>query len=201
MPAGIITLLVQFGAGLGLGGLAGGPFGGVVGAVAGLVAGGGYGWAIASARVYRGGRGLFLFVVDHTWGLPNTFAGALFLAVNLLRRNRLDRPSSDGSGCVRLAGEFFRDFATTVGTVEAGATSAIQRHEDTHVLQARLFGPFYLPLIAVHYALATLVPYWLAYHDRGRRPIDSVATYFRRGVYPHVWHEEWAYRVQGQPPL
>jgi hypothetical protein len=138
-PAGIITLLVQFGAGLGLGGLAGGPFGGVVGAVAGLIAGGGYGWAIASARVYRG--------------------------------------------------------------VRAGATSAIQRHEDTHVLQARLFGPLYVPLIAAHYALATLLPYWLAYHDRAERPIDSVATYFRRGVYPHVWHEEWAYRVQGQPPL
>ena len=86
-------------------------------------------------------------------------------------------------------------YATTIGIVKAGATDAVDAHEMVHVLQARLFGPLYLPTVGVNYVLATVAPYWLLYRDGDRWPVTDVRTYFLNGVYPHVWNEHWAYRA------
>jgi hypothetical protein len=106
--------------------------------------------------------GIVAFVADFMWSLPNTLVGALFLALNLVFGNELDR-SFNGRNMVGLRN---------------GAS-------------------LYLPLVLANYVLATVAPYWLLYHDRTRSPINGVTSYFRRGVYPHVWNEEWAYRVAG----
>ncbi|HEX2029185.1 MAG TPA: hypothetical protein VHF25_14420 [Nitriliruptorales bacterium] len=145
-------------------------------------------------------RGIWLFVVDHTWSLPNTVLGSLFLALNLIFRNPPDRAQSEHRSTVVLRGGLLPGFATTIGNVEAGTSKHTSQHEYVHVLQARIFGPAYVPLVIVNYVLATIFPYWLLYHDHKSRPIRTVRDYFVRGVYPHTWHEEWAYAVQGSPP-
>ncbi|GAA5102573.1 hypothetical protein [Haloechinothrix salitolerans] len=159
-----------------------------------------YGWAVAVAPVYdlRSSRGVVAFVVDHTWSLPNTLVGAVFLAVSVAFGNRLDRGFS---GHIGLRSPAIPGYAgTTIGPVQAGTGTGVDRHEAVHVLQARLFGPLYLPLVGLNYAVATALPYWWFYHDHAARPIRGIRAYFTRGVYPHTWHEEWAYRVEGTPP-
>ena len=158
--------------------------------------------ATGSSRPYDRSalRGWLRYLVDCTWSLPNTLAGALFLTVNLAVHNRVERDRSRGSGCIHLVRGIIPGFATTIGTVVAGAGPRIERHERLHVTQARAFGPLYLPLVAANYVVATVLPYWLLYHDRRNRPIRSVRDYFMRGVYPHTWHEQWAYAVEGTPP-
>jgi hypothetical protein len=139
-------------------------------------------------------RGLLLALVDSTWSLPNTVAGLLFMAFALARGNVVDRAFTRHRGIVGLRHGVIRGFATTIGPVQAGLSARVNRHEAVHVLQARLFGPLYLPLVLLNWAVATVLPYWLLYHDRAAEPINSVVAYFRHGVYPHTWHEEWAYR-------
>ena len=91
-------------------------------------------------------------------------------------------------------------YATTIGTVCAGSSSGIQRHEDVHIFQGRLLGPLYIPLVLANYVLFTIAPVWLLYHDHTNAPINRFTRYFEIGVYPHVWNEAIAYRIQGTPP-
>ncbi|MET8066475.1 glycine zipper family protein [Micromonospora sp. NPDC005686] len=201
MIFGILSAAVQVVFGALLGQLAAGTVGLLVGAVVGLLVGAPFGWASASTGTYGAGpKGIFLFVVDHTWSLLNTFAGALYLALHLVFGHQLDRIVSAGSGRVNVVEGVSPRYATTIGTVCAGSSPGIQRHEDVHVFQARLLGPFYLPLVALNYVLFTVVPVWLLWHDHTNAPINRFTRYFEIGVYPHVWNEAIAYRIQGTPP-
>jgi hypothetical protein len=158
---------------------------------------------VVTARLgtYPAGRsGVGQAAVDCTWSLPNTLAGLLFLGFALLRHNRLDRDAGRATGNIRLAESVIPGFATTVGPVIAGAAPRILPHERIHVFQARLFGPFYGLLVGLHYLVLIVLPYWLLYHDRTRRPVRNVRQYFLNGVYRHVWHEVWAYRVAPAAP-
>ncbi|MEE3921625.1 hypothetical protein V2I01_35230 [Micromonospora sp. BRA006-A] len=103
MIFGILSAAVQVVFGALLGQLAAGTVGLLVGAVVGLLVGAPFGWASASAGTYGAGpKGIFLFVVDHTWSLLNTFAGALYLALHLVFGHQLDRVVSAGSGRVNV---------------------------------------------------------------------------------------------------
>ena len=167
----------------------------------GLLVGAVFGWAVASAGVYApDARGIFLFVVDHTWSLLNTVVGAIYLTVHLIFGHSLDRPTSLDSGRVSVVEGVSPRYATTIGTVCAGSSSGIQRHEDVHIFQGRLLGPLYIPLVLANYVLFTIAPVWLLYHDHTNAPINRFTRYFEIGVYPHVWNEAIAYRIQGTPP-
>ncbi|MGC5308048.1 glycine zipper family protein [Micromonospora zamorensis] len=201
MVFGIISAAVQVSLGALFGFLTGGTIGLMVGAVVGLLVGVVFGWAVASAGVYApDARGIFLFVVDHTWSLLNTVVGAIYLAVHLIFGHSLDRPTSQGSGRVSVVEGVSPRYATTIGTVCAGSSSGIQRHEDVHIFQGRLLGPLYIPLVLANYVLFTIAPVWLLYHDHTNAPINRFTRYFEIGVYPHVWNEAIAYRIQGTPP-
>ncbi|MBB5873111.1 hypothetical protein F4553_006545 [Allocatelliglobosispora scoriae] len=185
--------------------LVGWLFGGYAGLMTGVVIALGFAlpfaWALATAGVYpRSTRGVALFVLDHTWSLPNTAAGAAFLVGNLLAGHRLDRPRSRGSARVNVVEQAIPGYATTIGTVIAGVSPRTERHEDLHILQARLLGPLYLPLVAANYAVFALLPLWLVYHDHRGTPIRCTRDYFLLGVYPHTWHEAWAYRRDRRRP-
>ncbi|MFJ6194624.1 glycine zipper family protein [Micromonospora sp. NPDC092111] len=201
MVYGIISAAVHVLFGAALGGQAGGSVGLLVGAVVGLLVGAPFGWAVSSAQVYGPDvRGVLLFIVDHTWSLPNTAAGALYLAAHLVFGHSLDRPTAQHHCRVNVVEGVSPRYATTIGTVCAGANSGIQRHEDVHIFQARLLGPLYLPLVALNYVLFTIAPVWLLWHDHTNAPINRFTRYFEIGVYPHVWNEAIAYRIQGTPP-
>jgi hypothetical protein len=201
MLAGILSALVHTALGAALGYAVGGTTGLFIGTVAGLIPGAVFGWAIASAKVYEpSARGVLLFAVDHTWSVLNTVVGAVYLTAHLLFGHSLDRPASRHSGRLNVVEGVSPRYATTIGTVCAGAGPGIQRHEDVHIVQARLLGGLYIPLVLANYVLFTVAPVWLIYHDHASAPINRFTRYFEIGVYPHVWNEAIAYRVQGTPP-
>ncbi len=201
MVFGVISAAVHVAVGAVLGQLVGGTVGLLVGAGLGLLVGAVFGWAVASAQVYAADfRGVFLFVVDHTWSLLNTLVGAIYLALHLVFGHSLDRATSQHSCRVNVVEGVSTRYATTLGTVCAGSSSGIQRHEDVHIFQARLLGPLYIPLVVANYVLFTIAPVWLLYHDHAGAPINRFTRYFEIGVYPHVWNEAIAYRIQGTPP-
>jgi hypothetical protein len=173
-----------------VGGLAGALIGGAVSAPFAVA----YGRAVAQGCPYQGSRlGLRRCVIDCTWSSLNTWAGAVYYGVHRLAGNTLDPSRSRGQGSLWLVKGVVPRYATTIGTVKAGSNDRRDRHEQIHVLQARLFGPLYLPLVGLNYVIATILPYWLLFRDREARPITGVWSYFENGVYPHVWNELWAY--------
>lgn len=191
---------------------------GVVGVLIGLAVGGtvgavllggvsagfavAYGRAVWRGRPYEGGAaGVRRCVIDATWSSLNTWAGAVYYGVLRLTGNTIDAPRCQGKGSIWLVRGVVPKYATTIGCVKAGSNDRIDRHEEIHVFQARLFGPLYLPLVGLNYAIATVVPYWLfVFRDRTRRPITGFRSYFENGVYPHVWNELWAYRATAAKP-
>ncbi|HEY6740256.1 MAG TPA: hypothetical protein VI076_15540 [Actinopolymorphaceae bacterium] len=196
---GVSSAVVLAAASAVAGAVAGVPIGAAVGITLGTIAGVTYGRAVQGVGAYDIGswRGRLAFVLDHTWSLPNTFVGALFLAGNLLAGNRIDVPASRGHNCVHLVGGVIPGYLTTIGTVIAGIAPAAHPHEHGHIAQARALGPLYIPSVLVHYVVVTLVPYWLVRHDHERFPLRGVRGYFVDGVYLHVWHEAWCYRRHG----
>jgi hypothetical protein len=178
-----------------LGALPAGVVGAVIGASVSLLFAVPFALAVARGEPYRGSRGVVLLAIDATWSVPNTWAGALYYGVNVLRGNHHDVDRTRGAGSIWLVDGVFPGFATTIGTVKAGSSDRIDRHEELHVFQARLLGPLYLPLVGMNYVVATVVPYWLLFPRSSRRAVTGLSSYFLNGVYPHVWNELWAYRA------
>jgi hypothetical protein len=199
MVAGVIAAAFLVGATAFVGLLVGGVLGLVLGVVVGAPLGVVFGWAIGSAGSYdfRSPQGVLAYVVDLTWSLPNTLAGAVFLAGNLALGNHVDRTLTPGRRCVHLGKQTFPGYLTTIGPVIAGVNEHVHAHEHGHILQARIFGPLYLPAVVVNWVLFTVLPVWLLYHDHAKYPIKNVRAYFFDGVYPHNWNEAWCYRRYG----
>jgi hypothetical protein len=199
----LIQMAAQASCGFVLGYFSGELVGGAIGAGITGIFGAILSWSLAAKRSYNWSSvpGCAQYIVDCTWSVTNTVVGAVFLTLSYITFNFPSTTvSSEYQGFLVLRRGVFPGFATTLGNVIAGGTPGILRHEGGHVLQARIFGPIYIPLVIANYIVATLLPYWLVYHDHGRKPIKSLGAYFMRGVYPHVWNEEWAYGVQGTPP-
>jgi hypothetical protein len=174
--------------------------GGVVGAIAGAVVLGlfalPYGMAVAEGRMYAGDAlGIWRFVLDATWSVPNTAAASIYYGVHRMTGNTHDVAKTYHSGAIWLVKGVVPKYATTIGTVKAGSNDHIDEHEMIHVFQARLFGPLYLIGVGLNYVVATILPYWLLF--KNRRKITGFGSYFEDGVYPNVWNELWAYKVAG----
>jgi hypothetical protein len=185
-------------AGAALGFLMGGITGAIIGGSIGAVTGGIHGWAMAYADTYDFGSftGWVQFLADNTWSLPNSVVASLFATANIFW-NPIQTDKA-GTGQLYFLNGWAPKYDTTLGNVTVG--NIVPIHEREHGLQGRIFGPLYLPASLGHLIFNAVVPYWLLYHDFKNKPITSVKEYFTRGVYPHAWHEEWAYHVEGSPP-
>lgn len=160
-----------------------------IGAVLGAV----HAFALVKCKAYPDtSRGWALLIIDHTWSLLNTVVGSIFLVANLIAGNQLDTIVRTGRTTVVLKKGVSRYYATTIGPVEAGTDAGVDKHEYIHVIQSRLLGPAYIPLVLAHYVINTILPYWLLYHDHAKQPINSIGNYFIDGVYMNVWNELWA---------
>lgn len=99
-------------------------------------------------RIHRWrGPGVLTFLLDYTWCLVGTTLGCLLHLVNFLWAGHA---SETRTGCHRYESglRFKSTFAVTLGAVMSNMTthgpgSALFEHEDTHVLQNRIFGPFF----------------------------------------------------------
>ncbi len=155
-----------------------------------------HGICMAIGHAYDFGDGIswVKFVLDNTWSVTNSLAGSLYQLVNLIIFNPITQTGA-GTGTVVHRRGIIPGYATTIGQVIASENPGVQDHERLHVLQARIFGPAYIPLVMASYVIGTIIPYWLLFHNHQRWPITGFGTYFINGVYPHAWNEEWAYRA------
>jgi hypothetical protein len=158
LEAGLVTAGgAALGGGLGL--LGGTRFAAAAGISAGLNgAFGGY------RRVYdwRSPKGWLAFTADSTWGLAGTTLGNVLNLLNSTGRRsgyrpefsrRQNRHVFENGACLR------RGFAVTLGNVISNASMGngdlgeerrpfIDRHEDLHIWQSRIFGPIYQAVYA-----------------------------------------------------
>jgi len=99
-------------------------------------------------------------------------------AAHLLVGHSLDRAISKDSCRIDITEGTGAGVAMTVGNAVAGGTPAIQRHEDVHVMQGRILGPLYLPLLVLDCILFTI--FWLStYCDSTSTPTGGCSRRMR----------------------
>jgi len=176
----------------------------VIGAIFGLL----YGLEAGILVIYDlNGAGWVQLIIDMTWSLPNTIWG--FVIGNLIFIF-VGTPSSSAShyqGFIsytpRGGGSFGHSVLQTHGTVNLGGAG---QHELVHVMQARIFGPLFLPLYFANYVLNSVVQLlwtgtigtalWLAnVRDTPyfRPPEKSVVGGFFGWIYYYTIFELWGY--------
>ena len=113
---------------------------------------------IVNAYPLQSGKGWLQLVTDLTWSLPNTLFGFVFGNLIYIWFGTPSQDLSEDRGWIafrpRGTGRFGNQVLQTLGTVNLGGAG---NHEPVHVLQARLFGPLFLPLFGVNYVLNSLV--------------------------------------------
>lgn len=158
------------------------------------------------------GKGWIELLVDVTWSLPNTVFG--FVLGNLVYVFFADPSHTDSrdAGVVvfkpRSPDGFGNDVLQTLGTINIGGRG---QHEMMHVLQARAFGPLYLPVYAVNYVVNFLaqglwtISVGLLLWRLGNRDQpyfvpdgESVVGGFFGWIYYNTVFERWAY-ASGNP--
>jgi hypothetical protein len=160
----------------------------VVGFVAGVI-GAAYSSIAFTKRVYAAGfLSILGFVLDLSWSLLNTLAGLLvwmpackISGASFLTPDANSRRSGTFVYSSNPRGGGFG--ATTIGTVIAGPWSA---HEETHVWQARIFGPPYM----LAYIIALLLNMLF-------RLVTGRVQNVMREAYHRIPFEDWAYWIEG----
>lgn len=158
------------------------------------------------------GAGWVMLVLDLTWSLPNTVFGALIGLWLYPIFGNPNKANSAGHGWVcfmpRGGSGFGTNVLQTLGTVNLGGAG---QHERMHLMQARLFGPLYLPLFAVFYVITFLIqglftlPWGLILKAAGVRssahfnpPSKSAVQGYFGWIYYATPFEVWAY-ASGNP--
>ncbi|MCP3168107.1 hypothetical protein [Myxococcus qinghaiensis] len=192
----------------------GGAFPVGVALLLGLPLGLGYGLQTGLLRSYplSSAQGWVELLVDLTWSLPNTLFGFVFGNLVYVFFGRPSRADSENQGWVvyrpNPGGSFGHNVLQTLGTVNLGGAG---QHEKMHLLQARIFGPFYLPFVAASYVITSLLQLlWtctvggllklLGMRDKAylRPPAHSAVGGFFGWIYYATPIELWAYAT-GNP--
>ncbi len=156
--------------------------------------------------------GWLMLLVDLTWSLPNTVFGALTGMWLYAIWGSPNRTNSEGRGWItyspRSSTGFGNDVLQTLGTINIGGSG---QHERMHLLQARIFGPLYLPLFGLSYVVTFLIQclftlvLGLILKATGVRttahlnpPASSAVSGFFGWIYHSTPFEEWAY-ASGNP--
>lgn len=100
--------------------------------------------------------------IDLTWSLPNTLVGFVLGNLVYIWFGSPSRTDSEGNNWIvfspRGSSGFGHSVLQTIGTVNLGGSG---QHERMHLLQARVLGPGYLPLVIASYAVTfTLQVVW-----------------------------------------
>lgn len=97
-------------------------------------------------------------IIDLTWSLPNTIFGFVFGNIIYIFFGTPSREQSRDKGWIvfesRASSGFGVDVLQTLGTVNIGGEG---NHEKVHLLQARIFGPLFLAIFALNYAVNFLI--------------------------------------------
>lgn len=156
--------------------------------------------------------GWLMLLVDLTWSLPNTVFGVLTGMWLYAFWGTPNRTNSEGRGWItyspRSSTGFGNDVLQTLGTINIGGSG---QHERMHLLQARIFGPLYLPLFGISYVITfgiqclfTLILGFILKATGVRTtahlnpPASSAVSGFFGWIYHSTPFEEWAY-ASGNP--
>jgi hypothetical protein len=161
-------------------------------------------------------RGVLALINDMTWSLPNTLVG-FFLAnpVYIFFGRPTQRFSKDEGWIAyepwpsRTSGLGI-NVLQTVGTINIGGAG---NHERVHLLQARIFGPLFIPIVIVNYILTGLlqilftVTIGAILKAAGKRqtahlepPNTSAVKGFFGWIYYATVFELWAYATEPKHP-
>jgi hypothetical protein len=142
------------------------------------------------------GPGVVAFAFDETWGLTGSAQGDLLHLVNFTWGDHVVGETRTDAHRYKSGFAVQSGFAFTQGAVMSSNTSPkgapLFNHENTHVLQNRLFGPFFT-LTYLAWMIVFLIPgliYGLASGAGAGVGIESF-SYFS-----NPW-EAWGYAVQG----
>ncbi len=157
-------------------------------------------------------KGWISLLVDMTWSAPNTVWG--FVVGNLIFWfvGSPSRADSADQGWIVFkpysSSGFGHGVLQTHGTVNLGGPG---QHEKMHLLQARIFGPLFLPLYLLCYAVTTTIQVlwtatlgWVLVLAKVRQkaplqpPAASVVGGFFGWIYYATLFELWAY-ASGNP--
>jgi len=158
------------------------------------------------------GLGWLELLVDLTWSLLNTLFGLVIGIPLYLIFGNPSKEQSAGQAWIsfkaRGTGAFGNQVLQTLGTVNLGGAG---QHERMHLLQARIFGPLYLPLFAANYVVTFLIQVlWTAtigliLWKAGVRTTpyfqpsaSSAVSGFFGWIYHSTFFELWAY-ASGNP--
>lgn len=97
--------------------------------------------------------GWLLLLCDLTWSYPNTIFGLILGNLFYPFFGSLSRELSEGQSWVSYA-KSGGDMKQTVGTINLGGEGPSER---LHLFQARLFGPFFLPVFLASYGITSLL--------------------------------------------
>ena len=103
-------------------------------------------------------QGVGVLILDLTWSLLNTFVG--FILGNLIYiffgtpSRALSQDQNWISYKARGKSGFGVDVLQTIGTVNLGGAG---KHEKVHVVQARVFGPLFIPFVVANYIINSAV--------------------------------------------
>jgi len=158
---------------------------------------------------WRSAAGWFAFAADSTWGLVGTTLGTLLHLVNVARpgatyradlSQRRHRHWFDGGA--RLRPGFVWTLGNVVSSTPAGRAPAaeeqrriVERHEDLHIWQNRIFGPLYPAVYAAWFALGLLVGTTIWVIRRGK---PSLFRLVETAAYYDNPFEFWAYMRDGR---
>ena len=102
--------------------------------------------------------GWIQLIIDMTWSLINTVFGFVFGNLIYIIFGNPSRSNSENQGWIvylpRSSTGFGNSVLQTLGTVNIGGAG---QHEKMHLLQARIFGPLYLPLFALFYIFTFII--------------------------------------------
>jgi hypothetical protein len=154
--------------------------------------------------------GVLALILDLTWSLPNTLVG--FVLANPIYllfgwpSRELSRNESWISYKARGTSGFGVNVLQTVGTVNIGGRG---NHEKVHLLQARIFGPLFIPIVVANYILTGLIQILFtvilgfALKAAGIRqtaylqpPASSAVKGFFGWIYYATVFELWAYATE-----
>jgi|HubBroStandDraft_6_1064221.scaffolds.fasta_scaffold01598_6 hypothetical protein len=155
----------------------------IVGLICGAL-GGLYGLVAFGKGIYGfGPLSILGFILDVSWSLLNAVASLVWVLVCTITGSGFVDPTPDS----KRSGTFVYKTnprgggydATTIGTAIAGGWCS---HEETHVWQARIFGPLYMPVYVTSLALNLVF-----------RLITGKTKDVSQEAYYRICFEDWAY--------
>jgi hypothetical protein len=165
-------------------------------------------WIAASVGAFTGmmdglwqthnwvGVGVPAFVLDETWGLAGSTNGDLLHLVNFTWGDHVVGETRSDAHRYKSGFAVKSGFAFTQGAVMSSNTAAqgtpLWNHENTHVWQNRVFGPFFT-LTYLAWLIVFLIPGLIYGLASGAGAAAGINAY---SYYSNPW-EAWAYTAQG----